>query len=696
IEPALTVVLPGGATADRLAKFEKSLQGIAKAELHKVERDGRTVYLLGQGSDQVAWWTEGNHVVLTVSAAGVDAAIEVATGKRPNLASNAKFQSHRAPAGSSPILELWADVDRGLSLLVQENPAYADTLRQLGFDALKWAGYSVSFEGRALRNELHLEAPAPRRGLLKILLDQPPVAFEDLPPLPDTIDGVAAIGLDIPKTFFDVIDLAKAMGGLTDMELEQGFEAVNQPLGLRVQDLIAALGNKLVVYSVTQGFPGIGTAFAVEIKDADMIRRAVDRIVQLVEQESGGQVRLDVEKIGDVEVRSIELPALGPVTLQPAFVVTDRWAVIGLTKSTVQGFVHCQSGAAPPWKTGAEFAKARGKVPTRGNVIAWNDPRPTVQGLLGLAPLVVPVIAAAAPNVHIDISLLPRADQVNRFLFPGHSALVVDERGLHWVGTSSMPMLGVGSPDSLTVGAVGAALLLPAVQQARTAARRTQDRNNLKQIGLAMHNYHDVHNEFPPGTADAPELKPEQRLSWMASILPFIEQNAVYQTMDFKKAWDDDSNKGRQTAVEQYHNPQLPQTVDDKGNALSHYAGMAGVGEDAPTLPKNDKRAGIFGYDRRVGVRDIRDGTANTIAVMDVKEKLGPWAAGGRPTVRALTKKPYINGPDGIGGNFPGGANFLFADGSVRFVSEDVDPEVMEALATMAGGEAININNVDR
>jgi prepilin-type processing-associated H-X9-DG protein len=279
---------------------------------------------------------------------------------------------------------------------------------------------------------------------------------------------------------------------------------------------------------------------------------------------------------------------------------------------------------------------------------------------------------------------------VNPHLFPGHAAMVVDDRGMRWVGKSAVPMLSIGSPDSITVGAVGVALLLPAVQQAREAARRTQDRNNLKQLGLAMHNFHDVYNAFPSGTVDAPDLKPDKRLSWLASILPFVEEAAAFQTLDLKKPWDDPTNKARAQQIATYLNPKLTETADANGNALTHYAGMAGVGEDAPDLEKNHPRAGIFGHNRKIGIRDITDGTANTIAVMDVSAKLGPWAAGGSPTIRALTKEPYINGPDGIGGNFKGGANFLFADGSVRFISDNVDPVVMRALATMAGGEAIN------
>ena len=118
---------------------------------------------------------------------------------------------------------------------------------------------------------------------------------------------------------------------------------------------------------------------------------------------------------------------------------------------------------------------------------------------------------------------------------------------------------------------------------------------------------------------------------------------------------------------------------------------MAGVGKDAPLLKTDHPRAGVFGYNRVTRLRDITDGTSNTIAVTEVNKKLGPWAQGGGSTIRSLTKKPYINGPDGIGGPWGGGGGVqaAFADGSVRFISEDIDPSVMKALVTIRGGETI-------
>jgi prepilin-type processing-associated H-X9-DG protein len=152
----------------------------------------------------------------------------------------------------------------------------------------------------------------------------------------------------------------------------------------------------------------------------------------------------------------------------------------------------------------------------------------------------------------------------------------------------------------------------------------------------------------------------------------------------------DDYKGAFQQELKVVRNPNLTRKPLPGGYAATNYVGIAGVGEDAATLKIRDPRAGIFGYDRRTRFSDIKDGMSNTLLVGEVYRDLGPWAQGGHATVRGLTTKPYINGPDGIGcGKGSGGVNVLMADGSVRFVSENIASEVFEAMATMAGGETV-------
>ena len=122
------------------------------------------------------------------------------------------------------------------------------------------------------------------------------------------------------------------------------------------------------------------------------------------------------------------------------------------------------------------------------------------------------------------------------------------------------------------------------------------------------------------------------------------------------------------------------------------YIGIAGLGNDAPFVPQGHPRAGVFGYERRTRLQDIKDGAACTMVVTESSQVQACWLAGGPATVRGLDTSdlPYIGPGRQFGGLHPrGGANITFADGSVRFVSDTIAPKVFEAISTIAGGEAV-------
>jgi type II secretory pathway pseudopilin PulG len=287
---------------------------------------------------------------------------------------------------------------------------------------------------------------------------------------------------------------------------------------------------------------------------------------------------------------------------------------------------------------------------------------------------------------------LPPAEVVVRPLFPNVSVTTSDENGIRITSRKSLqgiPIIGgIGEGNGIVTVAIGTALILPAVQQAREAARRSQSKNNLKQIGLALHNYADTCKSFPAGTHPNEKLKPEERLSWLATVLPFVDQSPLFKTIDFEESWDDEANeRPANVRIPTFLNP--GSVASPVGHGETHYVGIAGLGKDAPTLPVTSKRAGIFGFNRKTRFRDITDGTSNTMMISEATGEYGPWIAGGNATIRSLTKKPYINGPDGIGGPYRGGCNIGLADGAVRFVSENIDPTIFERLSTMADGQVI-------
>ncbi|MEX0794029.1 MAG: DUF1559 domain-containing protein [Pirellulaceae bacterium] len=285
------------------------------------------------------------------------------------------------------------------------------------------------------------------------------------------------------------------------------------------------------------------------------------------------------------------------------------------------------------------------------------------------------------------------------------------------------------------------ALLLPAVQQAREAARRMSCSNNLKQIGLALHNYHDTHNAFPAGFVDTnpdhaadSEQGPEGNingLAWSAMVLPFMEQSALYdqirtQTGGFGRHWNHGGTIDAATVgLEAYSCPSDTMPLLNSGRSGF---GKTNYKANAGTKAANDK-LGVLWAASNTRIRDITDGTSNTMMVVESSAtadggnqlncggercefKGGLWI-GGRYYGDAEGWHPGINSHDVLsfgGGDtnnmlgrstatwahdwinnstHPGGLMSVQCDGSVRFVQETIDMNTYRRLRDRRDGEVV-------
>ena len=210
------------------------------------------------------------------------------------------------------------------------------------------------------------------------------------------------------------------------------------------------------------------------------------------------------------------------------------------------------------------------------------------------------------------------------------------------------------------------ALLLPAVQQAREAARRTQCKNNLKQIGLAMHNYHDTFGMFPAAHLNDSQDKP--RLSWRVSILPYVDQAPLYNIYNFNDAWDGPSNaRIASTPIPLYICPSYTST----NMTTTCYVAISGDHT-------------VMGAGKCIPFKEIKDGTSNTLMVVEACGMNIPWIKPQDLDENAVTR---VGDPNGISSKHVGGAHALMADGSVRFISENLSPAVLQSLITRDGGD---------
>jgi len=258
----------------------------------------------------------------------------------------------------------------------------------------------------------------------------------------------------------------------------------------------------------------------------------------------------------------------------------------------------------------------------------------------------------------------------------------------------------------IAIIAVLIALLLPAVQQAREAARRTQCRNNLHQIVLALHNYHDAHSTFPFGwsAGHTNPLASTDQWSWGSQILPFLDEVAIYNAINFDRRLGAPGGNTNTTAamsvLQQVLCPSAPAGDITYGDVTTNYAGCQGACDQTPF----ECLTGILFAASRVRMRDIRDGTSQTFLVGEMKDPPAPttlrrWFCGYgtlslRRTGVPMHIYPAIQGTYAkcldFGSHHEGGAFFCFADGQVRFISENIDAGTYAALGTRAGNELLD------
>ena len=236
----------------------------------------------------------------------------------------------------------------------------------------------------------------------------------------------------------------------------------------------------------------------------------------------------------------------------------------------------------------------------------------------------------------------------------------------------------------------------------RESSRRQVCLNNLRQLAAGLRGYAEYFDAYPYATVVNEKLPPEQRLSWYVGAWSSVGEGQTELLVDLQKPWDTQGNLQPRIRTRTARSPL--KTVDSALGpvpwfrcpssreecpadmpGLTSYVGIAGLGEDAASLPPGDPRDGIWGYDRQTPLKAITDGTETTLLLAESALDNGPWTAGARPTVRGVDPEqvPCLGPGRQFGGNHPGGGNAAFADGAARFLSNSIDPGVFAHMATI-------------
>jgi hypothetical protein len=245
-------------------------------------------------------------------------------------------------------------------------------------------------------------------------------------------------------------------------------------------------------------------------------------------------------------------------------------------------------------------------------------------------------------------------------------------------------------------------LVLTFLPKARLEANRLASQNNLRELALFAAHHHkpnprpDPARKFladiPAATIVLPDVPPENRLSWVVSVLPGLDQRKVNATdllarIDQKQPWPAEANqRAARVRLAALLCPEGTPRVAEGEPGVTCYVGIGGVGLGAPALAPGAPKSGAFHYDSPTAFNRIEDGLSQTLLYGEARASVGPWLRGGPSTTRPFDDSstvPLVGGQ--FGGYFPTVAHFALCDGGVRSFTLQTDPRVLLNMATIAG-----------
>ena len=654
------------------ASLEKYRQMLPPQAVTTVQIDGDSYYRVKPDpkAPQITLGVKGNYFIVGVGEGSVEGILSRARTPAPKWLTDIRKQLPVERTATVTYVNVKGIIDVVTPLAL--DPKVPLVLQATGLADVTSLSSVTGLDAEGFVSRTLLGFSGQPRGIFSFAAAKP-LQPADLAPVPSDSTLALAIRLDADQLFETILSVAGKIDPQAQTQLLKFPEELQREMGIDLRaDVLKPLGDTWCVYN-SPGEGGLvftGLTAVVQVKDRPRLAAAQTKLLaQLKAQmQRGGdprrgprieQFQFAGQDVYFLNVRGERFP------LAPSWCLTEKELIVAPFPQNIKAYLSrggdFQSLAKAP-EVAALFQSADGPI-----MLSYCDTRKLFELVYPFVPMIAQVALGelAREGVDLDVSILPSAGAIGRHLRPAvtvlrRSGTTEGGTGIELLSRQSVPGGSIGSTAPVAV-----ALLVPAVQRARAAARRAQSMNNLKQIGLAMHNHHDSFKGFPAAYSTDKEGKP--LLSWRVKILPFLEAKALYDQFHLDEPWDSEHNKKLI--------PLMPPVYMAPGS-------IAGPGKTNYLTVRGPNT--VFPGGKGVSFADIRDGTSNTIMAVEVSDqKAVIWT---KPDDFEYDEKNPVAGLVGLR---PGGFNAAFCDGSVRFLSAGIDPETLKLLFTRNDGKVV-------
>ena len=548
-------------------------------------------------------------------------------------------------------------------------------IEAIGLNNLERLDYSCGYAQTDFAQQFRIKFDGAPTGIFATFGDKG-ITDKDLAHFPADSFAALALSIDGKKVLDEATSILIQLDPNAAEDMARGMIQLQSQTGIDLRKLFSNVGPTFTLHNGYSDGILSGAQFRTTIQDPAWFEKTIDDVMKLAQMQAGVPMSIDSIEQNGKAVKTMRFGGM-PVPVEPSWMMNGDQMTMTLFPSTMAS--ASKPDMAAPLTNKKSFAPYLQLLkPSDGKVIGFSymETKYSFELFYGYACLasamgknmlagqvdqVLPLPFSdeqmAKVKAHLNDLQLPSCRSIAKHLTPEVGVIRKEKDAIVFEMHSTV----AGSNLTIAIPGVAVGMLLPAVQAVRTAARRTTSMNNLRQLSLASHNFASNYQRLPSG--DGPVRPGGPAVSWRVKLLPFIEEGNLYEQYNFDEPWDSENNM--KVAKQMPATFMNPQSTAQEGSTV--YRGVGGVSGVMGVDDKGKSVRRTFG--------EITDGTSNTIMFVECPDHMAvPWTKpdGGIDPEKAS--------PQQLQGNFSGGFNVSFCDGSTYFIASSLGTETFKAL----------------